>query len=154
MDWEKVDLTLESVIGGDYQPNMLPWQIREARHSNLYMDLFRGDRDGILMIVDDHELGRQPIIDMETNEYAEESAANGFMGIFGRFPAWARTKWVFLNGAMSGGDCCDRCGVAMNILNVSGPGCCNSCEAEMNEQIAANPDIVFAFERGALRAVA
>jgi hypothetical protein len=48
----------------------------------------------------------------------------------------------------------DRCGVAMNILNVSGPGCCDSCEAEMNEQIAANPDVVFAFERGALRAVA
>ncbi|MHC5536708.1 hypothetical protein ACYOEI_00355 [Singulisphaera rosea] len=154
MDWGQIDLTLEAVIGGDYQPNMLSWEQRRDRHSDLYMELFRGDREGILMIVDDHDLDRGPIIDREFAGFAEENAANSFMGIFNRFPAWAKTKWDFLNRAMSGGDQCDRCGITMNLLNSASLGCCDKCEIEMAEEIAARPDVVFAFESGTLIAVA
>ena len=39
-------------------------------------------------------------------------------------------------------------------LNSSQPGCCDKCEIELTEQIAANPNVLFAFDRGGLRAVA
>jgi hypothetical protein len=145
---------MDAVFGGDYAPHLLAWEIRRQRASDLYMDLFREDRGHVLRLVDDDGFDRQPIIDRETSEYAEESAANLFMNIFNRFPKWAKSKWAFLNGAMSGGDCCDRCMVVMNLLNSSQPGCCDICEREMAEQMARNSDVVFAFERGGLRAVA
>ena len=59
-----------------------------------------------------------------------------------------------MNGAMAGGDCCDRCGIIMNLLNSMTRHWCDNCESEMNEEIAANPNVVFAFENGDLRAVA
>lgn len=154
MDWQQVDLTLDAVIGGDEQPTMLSWQVRQSARSNLYMDLFRMDRSGVLFLVDDQEISREDVIRRERDAQDEETAANSFMGIFDRFPAWLGEKNRWLQYSMSGGDLCDRCGDAMNILNSSGPGCCDRCESEMNEQMAANPDVVFAFQSGGLRAVA
>jgi hypothetical protein len=154
VDWEQVDLTLDAVIGGEEQPGMLAGEVRRLSHSNLYQDLFRTDRDGLFLIVDDHELGREEVVRRERDAQGEDNAANSFMVFFGRFPAWTKTKYNWLNGAMAGGDCCDRCMVKMNLLNASQLGCCDACESEMNEQIMANPDVVFAFERGGLRAVA
>lgn len=151
MDWEKTDLTLDAVIGGDYAPHLLAWEIRRQRGGDLYMDLFREDREHVLRIVNESDW-RTPIMEIEAQE--EDISANSFMGFFNRFPKWAKDKHGWLNGAMAGGDCCDRCMAQMNLLNSSQPGCCDKCEREMNEQMSANPDVVFAFERGGLRAVA
>ncbi len=154
MDWEQVDLTLDAVIGGDEQPSMLAWEVRRQAQSNLYQDLFRTDREGLFRILDDHEVSREAVIRRERQAQDEDNAANSFMGLFGRFPAWLVEKDPWLRYSIGGGDLCDRCGITMNLLNASGHGCCDQCESEMNEQIVANPDVVFAFERGGLRAVA
>ena len=42
----------------------------------------------------------------------------------------------------------------MNLLNSANKMCCDKCEIEMSEQMSANPNVVFAFEHGGLRAVA
>jgi hypothetical protein len=157
MDWRQIDLTLEGHIGGIDHPDM-PWELRR-KHSegDLYTHIFREyriDGMGVLQIVDDHEIGREPFFPERDESHEEAEAANAFMHFFQRFPAWAKAKWGWLNGAIAGGDCCDRCMVQMNLLNSSQPGCCDACEAEMGEQMAANPDVVWAFERGGLRAVA
>jgi hypothetical protein len=150
MGWEEIDLTLDAVIGGDEEPSMLAWEVRQATHSYLYQDLFRADRDGHFQIVSDHEIGRGAIIQDERERDAqdEDNAANGFMAFFGRFPEWLVAKDPWLRYSIAGGDHCDRCEVRMNLLNASRPGCCDRCESEMLEQISANPDIVFAFEHG------
>jgi hypothetical protein len=154
MDWEKVDLTLEGHIGGEDHPNM-PWRLRTSRSGDLYMSLFSVNREGTLRIVrDDDELERLTASQKERDAQVEDNAANGFMLFFGRFPMWAKEKYGWLNSSIAGGDCCDRCGISLHVLNSSNTGCCDQCELEMNEQIAANPDVVFAFERGGLRAVA
>lgn len=130
MDWEKVDLTLEGHIGGEEHPNM-PWHLRQHSQtrsffpfdgrSDLYMDLFRRDRDDYIMIVDDHEMGREPIILRKREEELRHCVSDG-------------------------GDRCDRCAIQVNVINRTKDwGCCDKCEHEMDEQMAANPENSFRF---------
>lgn len=138
MDWEKVDLTIEGHIGDDEHPNK-PWHLRR-RHmeSDLYIDLFRRDRDGVLRIVDDYDL----------------RSASGYCEFFGSYPKYLIDEQPWMNCTSAGGDKCDRCSVTINLLNSSNPLCCDKCDKEMLEEMAANPNVVFAFESGGLRAVA
>lgn len=143
MDWRQVDLTLEGHIGGNAHPDM-PWELRRQQsEGDLYTHIFR-----------DYRIDGARVLQADREAQWGGNAANGFMEFFGRFPAWAKEKYGWLNGAMAGGDCCDRCMIEMNLLNTSQPGCCDQCEKEMMEQMAANPEVVFAFERGGLVAVA
>jgi hypothetical protein len=154
VDWQKVDLTIEGQIGGAYHPN-LPWQMRrELVPQDLYMDLFDTDREGILMLVRNDESWPIPFFENEKDQKDMENSANSFHNIFKRWPQWIPNTWNWLNGAMPGGDCCDRCATRMNLLNFVNMSCCDKCEREMSEEMAANPNVVFAFEHGGLRIVA
>lgn len=145
MDWEKVDLTMEGVIGGNEHPNM-PWHMRQ-RESDLYLNIFREDRNGMFQIVDDHQLGMQSVLSRKgewTNE--DDVAVNDYHNFFDSWPSWAvdHLGAITFGYASMGGDKCDSCGARKTILDRSF-GICDPCDEEMNERLRANPNLVFAF---------
>ncbi|WP_020476193.1 hypothetical protein [Zavarzinella formosa] len=140
MDWDKVDLTMESVFGGDLQPGLLPMHLR-PRERDLYLELFRVDRAGVFRIVDGWAI-EAPVFEPEMEQ------ADFHHAMFGEEPHWFVNPDPWAKYWFNSGLACDRCGKYLNLLNRRFYGLCDDCDDEMNMELTRNPQTVFAWDNG------